>query len=118
MKRNDWFLIIGIVLISILFFVLHGISGQEGAGEVTVFVNGKMYGRYLLIEDQEIAINDTNLLRIENGTVKMEEASCPDQLCVHQKAISKNRESIICLPNQVVVEVTAAKETDYDAMTN
>ncbi len=67
---------------------------------------------------EKIAINDTNVLRIENGTVTMAQASCPDQLCVHQKAISRNRESIICLPNQVVVEVTATEEKTYDAMTN
>ena len=118
MKRNHWFLITGIVIISILFFVMHYISGQKGAGEVTVFADGKMYGRYLLGKEQEIAINDTNVLRIENGTVTMAQASCPDQLCVHQKAISRNRESIICLPNQVVVEVTATEEKTYDAMTN
>ena len=31
-------------------------------------------------------------------------ADCPDQLCVKQKAVSKNKESIICLPNKVVIE--------------
>ena len=116
MKRNDWFLITGIVIISILFFVMHYISGQKGAGEVTVFADGKMYGRYLLGKEQEIAINDTNVLRIENGTVTMAQASCPDQLCVHQKAISRNRESIICLPNEVVVTVDSSENSEFDAV--
>ena len=32
-------------------------------------------------------------------------ADCPDKLCVNQHAISSNGETIVCLPNKVVVEV-------------
>ena len=48
----------------------------------------------------------------------MEEADCPDLLCVHQKAISKEGESIICLPNKVVVTIRGGEETELDAVTN
>ena len=48
----------------------------------------------------------------------MTDADCPDQLCVHQKAASKNHESIICLPNKVVVEVNGNKESEFDAVAN
>ena len=49
---------------------------------------------------------------------KMEWADCPDQLCVHQKAISRTGESIICLPNQVVVSVQGSKEGKLDGIVN
>ena len=48
----------------------------------------------------------------------MIEADCPDQLCVHQKKISMNHESIICLPNRVVVEIESSENSEYDAVTN
>ncbi len=48
----------------------------------------------------------------------MVKADCPDQLCVNQKPVSKNHESIICLPNRVVVEVESKEESEYDAVTN
>ena len=48
----------------------------------------------------------------------MVEASCPDKLCVNQKAVSKNNESIICLPNKVIVEVDSSENSDLDAVTN
>ena len=48
----------------------------------------------------------------------MTDADCPDQLCVHQKAASKNHESIICLPNKVVVEVDGSEEREFDAVAN
>ena len=60
----------------------------------------------------------TNILTIKNGKAKMTDADCPDQLCVHQKAASKNHESIICLPNKVVVEVDGSEESEFDAVAN
>ena len=44
----------------------------------------------------------------------MKEADCPDKLCVHQKAISAENESIVCLPNRVVVTVTNSKKEGMD----
>ena len=48
----------------------------------------------------------------------MTSADCPDHLCVKQKAISKEGESIICLPNKVIVEVDSAVNSEIDAVTN
>ena len=48
----------------------------------------------------------------------MESADCPDQICVRQKAISKEGESIICLPNKVVVSIVGGEEKELDAVTN
>lgn len=51
----------------------------------------------------------TNTLVIKGGVADMTSADCPDHLCVKQKAISKEGESIICLPNKVVVTVKATR---------
>ena len=70
-------------------------------------------------EDREVSINGgTNILRIRNGRAKMIEADCPDQLCVDQRAVSADNESIICLPNRVIVEIQSRQESEYDAVTN
>lgn len=89
------------------------------ANQLTIKVNGEIEGTYSLSEDREIKINDgSNVLQIKNGKAKMIEADCPDKLCMHQKAVSKNHESIICLPNKVVVEVESSENSKYDAVTN
>ena len=46
----------------------------------------------------------------------MKSADCPDQICVHQRAISKNGESIICLPNKVVVSIEGAEDSQIDVV--
>lgn len=119
LKKNDKILVLIIVIIVALTFLMHEMIGGKGANCVTVKVNGKIEGVYSLSEDQEIEINGgTNILLIKNGEADMIGADCPDKLCVNQKAVSKNNENIICLPNKVVVEVDSSENSEYDAVTN
>lgn len=119
LKKKDLILIIVILVIAAGAYVMHYFLRDSSTGVLTVKVNGALQGTYDLDKNQEIRINNgTNLLQIKDGKAKMIEADCPDQLCVHQKAISANRENIICLPNKVIVEVTSKKSSEIDAMTN
>lgn len=119
LKKKDWMLIGIIVCVAVLVTFVHIFVGGKGASKVTVKVDGVIQGTYSLAEDQEIKINGgTNILQIKNGRAKMVEADCPDQLCVHQKAVSMNHESIICLPNKVVAIVESSESSEYDAVTN
>lgn len=67
------------------------------------------------VEDYEIVNLGTNKVRIEHDGVYMENANCPDKLCVHQGRISKTGQSIICLPNKIIVEIVG-KKPDVDAV--
>ncbi len=118
MKKNDWILIGIVILIAAVFFLFQTFKPKSGAQVVEITVDGEIYGTYDLDEEQTIEINGTNTLTIEDGKAQMEEADCPDLLCVHQKAISKEGESIICLPNKVVVTIRGGEETELDAVTN
>ena len=105
MKKSDVLLVIIVLTIAIcILFFLHNFSFQEGT-EVLVTVDGVEYGKYSLKKNETIQINECNVLKIDNGKVDMISADCPDQLCVKQKPISKVGESIICLPNKVVVSI-------------
>lgn len=119
LKKKDIALAVMIAGIALLAFLAHELIGSEGAGKVIVKVNGELEGTYSLAEDQEIEINGgTNKLSIRNGQADMIEADCPDQLCVHQKPISLQNESIICLPNKVVVEIESSENSELDAVAN
>lgn len=118
-KKKDILLVVIILAIAGLAFLLHEVIGGKGANCVTVKVNGVIEGVYSLAQDQEIEINDgSNILVIKNGKADMVEADCPDKLCVKQKSVSKNHESIICLPNKVIVEVDSSENSEFDAVTN
>ena len=116
MKKSDWILVTVILTCSLLLIGYGLFAAGQDAGSVVVTVGGEVKGTYLLSADQEIAIGDTNHFVIRDGVVKMDFATCPDQYCVHSRAISKNRETIVCLPNQVVLEIRSEKASAYDAV--
>ncbi|RDU23109.1 NusG domain II-containing protein [Anaerosacchariphilus polymeriproducens] len=120
MKKNDWILIITILLIAAIFWLIHTKFLQDEGSYVTISVDGKVIHQYSLEDDIDVEIKGVNeginRLVIKNGKAKMIDANCPDKLCVHQKAISKDKETIVCLPNKVVIEVHAKEEQEYDAV--
>ena len=126
LEKRDKLLIVIVVCVALCAFLAHQIIGGDGAGKVTVKVNGELKGTYSLAEDQTIEINGgTNILQIKNGKADMTEADCPDQLCVNQRAISRQGESIICLPHKLVSRTDSAahgcrhsESSELDAVTN
>ena len=86
---------------------------------VTVHQDGQEIGTYPLEKEQTISIpygeDGYNLLFISNGEASISDADCPDGLCVRQRAISHNGESIICLPHKLVIQISAGKEKELDA---
>lgn len=118
-KNDTFFLIAAAAAIVVLFTISFLLKGAQGA-QVVITVSGEVYGTYSLREEQEIPIVidgvTTNLLVIKNGEADMTEADCPDRLCVHQAAISKNNEMIVCLPNEIVVQVTNGEESEVDSI--
>lgn len=115
MKKNDLVLIIMVLLFSGIAYLCFHMFSEDGE-QIVISVDGIEYGIYKLNENQYIYINDTNVLVIEDGEAYMLEANCPDGLCLSQSAIHQNNESIICLPNRVIVEVENSVESEYDVI--
>ena len=42
---------------------------------------------------------------VEGGRVRVSQADCPDQVCVNQGWISDGTVPIVCLPNQLIVQI-------------
>lgn len=116
-------IIMGIIgTAAFLFFVIPLLTGSTDRECVKVFVDGKLQYRYSLSENRTITVggdkNEYNLILIHDGQVKVTDADCPDKLCVKQRNISRNGESIICLPHRMVVQIESEEESDLDAVTN
>ena len=114
MKKNDWILAAAIFFVAVLTFGLQLLKTTDEYSEVESQVNGELYGRYRLEQDQEIDVNDKNKVLIKDRKVRMEDADCPDQICVNHRAIARDGESIICLPNQTVVTIRGGEEPEVD----
>ncbi len=70
--------------------------------------NEKIAELSLSRNDTFIVANElgTNTIRIENGQAYMTDADCPDKICEEMGRISKPGETIVCLPHQLVVEIS------------
>ena len=117
--KRDLYLILILALMGIgLLVVFLGI--KPSGSRLKVLVDGTEVGEYSLAVDGRFVIEGvnggTNVLVIEDGHAYMDEASCPDHLCMNMGQISKDGQSIICLPNKVVVEVASDNKSEIDAV--
>lgn len=105
----DIFLIIGLVVLTITLTVFIYKKQTSNDLYVEVSIDGKLEESFLLEENIEIMLSTGNKLVIKDGKVCIYEANCPDKLCVKQGSIDKANESIICLPNKLVVRIAQDK---------
>lgn len=104
LTKKDWIVILSVFSIAICIYATSRFWDKGVSSNVIVKVKGKIVGSYSLMEDREFSVG-TNRIRIKNKGVSMIESDCKDQLCVHQREIRRGKEAIICLPNQVVIEI-------------
>ena len=103
------FFLIGAVAGSIGFLLFRGWKTDAGAARVTrdgvlleeIDLNRVDASYTLVFEDD----SGTNTVQVERGRIRVSEADCPDQICVHQGWISDSVIPIICLPHRFMIEI-------------
>ncbi|MCD8108413.1 MAG: NusG domain II-containing protein [Oscillospiraceae bacterium] len=113
--KNDLILLAAIIAIALgLFWVEKSRTFQDGT-TVVITLSGETYAEVSLSGSKKVEIPVEGLLTvvIDGGEVYVTDSTCPDGLCERSGAISKSGESIVCLPNGVVVKITS-DEPEYD----
>ena len=118
--KNDLIIISVLALIVVSFGLCFFLFRKQG-DTVIVTVDGQVYKTFSLNSPTTYDIitgNNTsqmNRLVIEDGKAYVSYASCPDGICSSHRAISRSGESIVCLPNKVVITVkTGTPEIEPD----
>lgn len=115
--RNDIILALAVIVAAAGFWLGSELLKEDGAFAV-VTVDGTETARYSLDTDAEIRLDSENggynILVIKNGKADVTEASCPDHVCVDQRAIGRTGEAITCLPNKTVITVEGPDEAEVD----
>ena len=106
--KTDIIMLVLLVVAGVIGFISVKAFMKKG-GTVRVSVDGVTVKTVSLDDDGEFRIEGYdggyNLLVVKNGKARIKEADCPDKLCVKQGKVSKEGESVICLPHRVVVEI-------------
>ena len=59
-----------------------------------------------------------NIILAAHGSIRMQSANCPDQLCVRQGSIQNAMIPIVCLPHRVVIRILGDHDGGTDIVTN
>lgn len=119
--KKDIMVISGVLLTALLMWLIPIFLNKDAPAVVRVIQNGQEIASYPLSEDRIVTIpyedENYNLLFISGGEASVSDADCPDGLCVRARSISRNGESIICLPHKLVIQIESKEESDLDAVT-
>ncbi|ATW25896.1 NusG domain II-containing protein [Candidatus Formimonas warabiya] len=123
MTKRDKGLVGGIALIALLSFLFtSGLFKQDSSGTAVIKVGGKAIEEVNLIKEQgerqfivQGVIGPTTV-KIKDHQISIVTAPCRDKICVHRGWIKNHGEAIVCVPNQVVIEMKG-KRANLDDIT-
>lgn len=119
MNQNDIKLVLSVIIISLCIFVYIFITEENGAKDAVVYYDNEEVLKIDLTNKNERTYdvkgyNGNVKLYTKDGMIKVVEEKSPKHLCSKTGYISKSYESIVCLPNKVVVKIVA--DTDIDTI--
>ncbi len=93
---------------------------QQGQGKKEAFIyhNNRLLEIHNLSQDRVISISDKGIqmmFKIDKGRIRVLESNCPKHVCVHTGWISNSGQTIVCVPNKLLVEVKGKQNLKYHA---
>ena len=110
MKKLDYILIPIIILLSICPLI---ITRGERSSIVKIEANDKVYN-YDITKDRVINVEGSiglTVVEIKQRKVRIISSPCPNHTCM-RASISFYPESLVCLPNDVIIQIEGEGETD------
>lgn len=108
-NKKDLLFIAAILLAASLAFFFFRPQPSESLSRAEISVDGKTVMELDLSEDQVLTVDGAgggyNRIQVRDGAVSVLEASCPDKVCVHTGTVRYPGETIVCLPNRMIVTV-------------
>lgn len=124
LKKLD---VVIIVFLLILSFTPHLIFSKALSKDyASIYANIKLSGKvYDTIDlssfkgEKTLDIqtsHGTNKVLVKDGSIHIIDADCSDKLCVRQGTISKVGETLVCLPNELIIEIKGDESGSLDDM--
>jgi hypothetical protein len=116
-RGTDGILIILVLLAAVALTAWY----RPGPGKNAVIsVDGKTVASYPLAGEAQTVTVEGDLgpvtIRLEEGKIRITQSPCPHQLCVKQGAVQAAGQTIVCLPNRLVIEITGPDSGKTDGL--
>lgn len=105
--KNDIILISIIIFICLVFLLIINLNKKD-AKYASVYYDSKLIKKIDLSIDNTYNVKGYNgnvKIVVKNNKIKVAKENSPKHLCSKQGYINKSYESIICLPNKIVIEI-------------
>ena len=115
MNKSDLKLVFVLLIVSIIGVVVFKLIGKSG-GSALVYHDGELIKTIDLSIDNKYVVNGDNgdvVIVVSGGKIKVDTENSPLHLCSKQGYISNTYESIVCLPNKIVINISG---DDLDAV--
>ena len=121
MNKSDLKLIIIILSVAIIVLFMIAIINNDSNKKALVYYDNDLV---LIIdlttkEEQEYLVDGYNgVVKIVaiDGKIKVDEEKSPLHLCSKQGFIDKSYETIVCLPNKIVIKIVSSSDDDLDTI--
>ncbi|MDD3392615.1 MAG: NusG domain II-containing protein [Bacilli bacterium] len=119
MNKNDIKLVIVVLFISILGFDFYYLNRDNNPKIAVVYYDNEQVLTIDLsiIEERKYTVTGFNgevTFKTLDGKIKVESENSPYHLCSKQGYISESYETIICLPNKIVVKIESSSDIDAE----
>ena len=117
LRLLDWFALFFSIVI-LVFFSFRVYS--RGARADSVHIHGATGEWYYPLNTTETVNVDGPLgittVQIENGVARVISSPCRDKICITRGALGRGGEWTACLPNGIIVEISAGAKDEIDAV--
>ena len=107
MNKNDLKLITIVLIIIVILFLIYFLTNEKSNKALVYHGNNLILTIDLSIDKEYIVKGDNGdvVIKVSDNKIKVEEENSPYHLCSKQGYISNTNESIICLPNRIIIEL-------------
>lgn len=116
MTPMDKRIILVIIAVSLVLFGAKHLFSDTGVYAV-VKSGGEIVAEVPLneAENEQVVVKGRlgeSLVEFNDGAVRMVDSPCPEYTCVKQGWINARGEAIVCVPNQIVIQISGSRNVD------
>lgn len=114
--RRDGLLFALLAVIALAAYLLLRPAGERGA-VAEIYVDDKLVKTVSLDRDGTFPVpgREEVILQVQDGAIRFIQSSCPDKVCIRSGQLRHGGDWAACLPNRVLVQVTAEGGADMAA---
>ena len=113
LQKRDFILIATLLLIALAALGMIRFFRPAPAATAEITVDGAVVEQLDLSKDTEVTITGSsggfNHLIVKDRQIWCSQASCPDKVCIHQGQKHLSSDTIVCLPNKMIVTIIGNK---------